>query len=460
MSGVCQVITGFSLLWAVAFVVQRLRRNARSRGLRLPPGPKRLPVIGNLLDLPQEQPWEEYHRMSQQYGDIMYLEALGQPIVVLDSLSRATDLYDKRGATYSDRPYLPILDISPSIQHGDELEFWSDAVWYQMAPAPSSISPTRKLKCTPQVLPSLQYEEIVVLLRKLHQSPDDFLKHIQFFFGANIMRLSYGFDDVETNISLIHDAEILMQAFSEAALPGRYLVNNLPFLKYIPAWFPGAGWKRKCQYIASVNKRTLYNSFESVKESLRKGRRSAHPSMAFSLLDEMPEENTPEREELESIARISCASGYAADADTTVSSAAAFFLVLATHPDVQRKAQAEIDSVVGGSRLPLMSDRKSLPYLRAVIKELGRWYTVVPLAEDSEYEGYFIPKGTLVMANTWAILHDPEVYPDPMAFKPERFLTADGKNLDPKVQDPYFSGAFGYGRRYANPPLADRTLGI
>lgn len=82
------------------------------------------------------------------------------------------------------------------------------------------------------------------------------------------MRLSYGFDDVETNVSLIHDAEILMKAFSEAALPGRYLVNNLPFLKYVPAWFPGAAWKRKCQYIATVNKRTLYDSFEAVKESL------------------------------------------------------------------------------------------------------------------------------------------------------------------------------------------------
>ena len=53
--------------------------------------------------------------------------------------------------------------------------------------------------------------------------------------------------------------------------------------------------------------------------------------------------------------------------------------MLATHPDVQKRAQAEIDSVVGGSRLPLMSDREKLPYLSAVIKELGRWYTVVPL---------------------------------------------------------------------------------
>ncbi|RXW19280.1 hypothetical protein EST38_g6577 [Candolleomyces aberdarensis] len=273
--------------------------------------------------------------------DIMYLEALGQPIVVLNSLSRATDLYDKRGATYSDRPYLPILDIMEMNWSFGLMPYGTK--WCQHRRPFHQLVNSNAL---PKFYPVFS-KEIIVLLWKLHKSPKDFLKHIQFFFGANIMYLSYGFDDVETNVSLIHNAKILMQAFSEAfseaALPGRYLVNNLPFLKYVPAWFPGAGWKKKCRYIVSVNKRTLYDSFESVKESLRKGRRSAHPSMAVSLLDEMPEENTPEREELESIARISCAFGYAAGADTTVSSAAALFLVLATHPDVQKKAQAEID---------------------------------------------------------------------------------------------------------------------
>ncbi|KAJ2923050.1 hypothetical protein H1R20_g961, partial [Candolleomyces eurysporus] len=204
MSGVHQIITGFSLLCAAAFIVQRLRKNARSRGLWLPLGLKRLPVIGNLLDLPQEQPWEEYHRMLQWYGDIMYLEALGQPIVVLDSLSRATDLYDKRGATYSDRPYLPILDIM-------EMN-WSFGLMPYGAKWRPHHRPFHQLvnsNALPKFYPVFN-EEIVVLLQKLHTSPEDFLKHIQFFFGASIMHLSYGFDNVKTNVSLIHDAEILM----------------------------------------------------------------------------------------------------------------------------------------------------------------------------------------------------------------------------------------------------------
>ena len=82
------------------------------------------------------------------------------------------------------------------------------------------------------------------------------------------MRLSYGFDDVETNKDLIHNANILMQAFSGAALPGRYLVNNIPWLKYVPSWFPGASWKKHCAYIAAVNYKTLVESFETVKNNL------------------------------------------------------------------------------------------------------------------------------------------------------------------------------------------------
>ena len=82
------------------------------------------------------------------------------------------------------------------------------------------------------------------------------------------MRMSYGFDDKEKNKELIHDAETLMSAFAGAALPGRYLVNNFPFLRYVPSWFPGAGWKRFCKYIATVNQKVLYDSFEDVKRNL------------------------------------------------------------------------------------------------------------------------------------------------------------------------------------------------
>ena len=82
---------------------------------------------------------------------------------------------------------------------------------------------------------------------------------------------------------------------------------------------------------------------------------------------------------------------------------------MSLNQDIQRMAQAELDSVVGPNRLPDHNDRASLPYINAIIKEVMRWHTVVPLgvphytSEDMEYRGYFIPKGSVVLENIWAM---------------------------------------------------------
>nr|VWO99511.1 N/A [Ganoderma boninense] len=123
---------------------------------------------------------------------------------------------------------------------------------------------------------------------------------------------------------------------------------------------------------------------------------------------------------------------------------------MATHPQVLKKAQAELDAVVGPDRLPEFEDRESLPYIRALMKELFRWRVSGPLGfphcavEEDEYRGYRIPKGAILVANIWAVSRDPNMYHDPDSFMPERFLK-DGE-LNPDVRDPA-TFAFGYGRR-------------
>ena len=106
----------------------------------------------------------------------------------------------------------------------------------------------------------------------------------------------------------------------------------------------------------------------------------------------------------------------------------ALFLAMAMYPEVQKKAQAEIDSVVGPNRLPNFEDRPSLPYINAVVKETMRWHVPAPLGvffklsswvlwtfltdskavphmatNDDEYDGYYIPKGTVVLGNAWSV---------------------------------------------------------
>lgn len=80
---------------------------------------------------------------------------------------------------------------------------------------------------------------------------------------------------------------------------------------------------------------------------------------------------------------------------------------MALHPGVQKRAQAELDIVVGSGRLPDYRDRAALPYINALVKEALRWAPALPVSiphvstEDMEYEGYFIPAGTMLIPNTW-----------------------------------------------------------
>jgi len=141
---------------------------------------------------------------------------------------------------------------------------------------------------------------------------------------------------------------------------------------------------------------------------------------------------------------------YIAAVETTVSTLRTFFLAMALNPHVVRKAQAELDNVLGGDRLPDFSDQDSLPYISAITKELFRWGCPLPIGvpkrvvDDDTYNGYFIPAGTTMIENVWAIFHDESIYPSPRTYDPERYLK-DGK-LDPHVKDPE-ERVFGSGRR-------------
>lgn len=123
-----------------------------------------------------------------------------------------------------------------------------------------------------------------------------------------------------------------------------------------------------------------------------------------------------------------------------------------THPAVFKKAQHELDTVVGTDRLPTFDDRPNLPYLECIVSEVLRWGVPVPLGlphrlmEDNVYNGRHIARGTLVFANIWNMLRDAAVYPDPHAFVPERYEAPVADEAAARRRDPR-TYVFGFGRR-------------
>ncbi|KLO07676.1 cytochrome P450 [Schizopora paradoxa] len=93
----------------------------------------------------------------------------------------------------------------------------------------------------------------------------------------------------------------------------------------------------------------------------------------------------------------------------------------------------------------------SLPYVRAICTEVLRWETILPFAvphlltEEDEYKGYCIPSGTWIFPNIWAISRNSDIYPDPLAFKPERWIPGGTKEGVPSLRPQEY--VFGFGRR-------------
>ncbi|XP_031404046.1 xanthotoxin 5-hydroxylase CYP82C4-like [Punica granatum] len=137
--------------------------------------------------------------------------------------------------------------------------------------------------------------------------------------------------------------------------------------------------------------------------------------------------------------------------ETTATTLTWAIACLMNHPQALKKAQEELDTVVGRDRSVDDSDIPKLPYLQAVVKETTRRYPAGPLlspreaTEDCTVAGYYIPKGTQIMVNAWKLQHDPRVWKEPFEFHPERFLT-DHAHVDLKGQN-YELLPFSSGRR-------------
>ncbi|KAL4263371.1 cytochrome P450 family protein [Pleurotus pulmonarius] len=433
LSGVLLVLGMLAIVWTFA--------KPPSSRLPLPPGPTPLPIVGNLLEMPTEQPWLVYDSWFKKYNsDIIHFNVVGQPVVVIGSAKRCFDLFDKRSAIYSDRPRLPmILEL---MKWDINLGFLPYGPWWKRH---------RKLFVQyfhPNVIPKYrptQLREARIFTRRLLGSPEHFSHHIRHTFAAMIMDVSYGVRVLEKGDPYILTAEEAFSSLNAATVPGTYLVDLFPILKHIPSWLPGAGFKRLAEHAAKVNTVMATRPWDAVKEALKAG--TAVPCIAATMLENLPQGKN--RAEEEEIARNCAAVSYAGGADTTVSTVQAFFLAMAMSPEVQKKAQAELDTVIGG-RLPTFEDRPQLPYIQAIVQEAMRWQQVTPLAvshasmADDEYDGYFIPKGSIVVGCSWSILHDPVMYPKPFDFNPDRFLK-DGV-INPEVRHPN-QASFGFGRR-------------
>ncbi|THV00614.1 cytochrome P450, partial [Dendrothele bispora CBS 962.96] len=416
-----------------------------------PPGPRGLPIIGNVLEFNPANAWRLYDDFKKRYGPIVYLNLLGQDIVIINAKKVANDLLVRRAVNYSDRPRM--------IESGEYLTRGMNMIvarygelWHKMRRSSQSALSARTVNRYHPV----QSDEMVIMTYGMMHDPDHWKEQILRAMSSVILSIVYDLPPSKSlNDPFATKVNQFVNRVSSASYPGN-LVDLFPVLDYIPTW--ASKWKRKAEKDFAFYSALFGEKFEAIKGRVmnqEENRTSFCASVA-------------ENQEKMSISDIEAAwltgTLYQAGHDTNYSTITWFIFAVLHYPQVLEKAQQELDRIVGKSRLPSFADFKSLPYIRAIVKETLRWRPVAPLGvahstlEDDFYEGYHIPKGTLCLANIWSMNHDTEVYgSDADAFRPERYLDDKTGELKDSSDEGHVSYGFGYrdcvGRHLANDSL-------
>ncbi|KAJ1306345.1 hypothetical protein OPQ81_007352 [Rhizoctonia solani] len=432
-------LTLFAATWAY-----RHRKNKEVSSFPLPPSPKSYPLIGHLLSIPSEYQHLGYAELSKQLSsDIISLTVFGQTLVILNKREDAINLFEKRSAAYSDRT-CPLTATDPSlldwgnfgslIGYGDRWRRYRRLMNPWLTKKAVIVFEESQERAARHLLQRLLKDD------KVTRSSHDIEAELYLSVSAALIRSIYGHEPASSSDEVLVRSRTVFSYLSKCTLPPNFYVNTFPVLMYVPEWFPGAGWKRDVKGWRKEKESFLSDTYQLGLDNMKK--RPDKPLMLTSLRNQALKLGLTQQEADDHVAQLTVTL-FSGGTDTVVDTLLIFMLAMVLNPEVQKRAQEELDSVVGDTRLPSFQDRSQLGSIERIVQETLRWNPTTPVAfphtcfRDDTYKGYHIPKGAIVIGNVWAMTRDEDVYKSPENFNPDRFLDS---STPP-------SPLFGWGRR-------------
>uniref|UniRef100_A0A5F9CPH3 Cytochrome P450 2E1 n=1 Tax=Oryctolagus cuniculus TaxID=9986 RepID=A0A5F9CPH3_RABIT len=396
----------------------------------LPPGPFPLPIIGNLLQLDFKDIPKSFGRLAERFGPVFTLYLGSRRVVVLHGYKAVREMLLNHKNEFSGRGEIPALrefkDKGIIFNNGPT---WKDTRRF-------SLTTLRDYGMGKQGNEDRIQQEAHFLLEELRKTqgqpfdPTFVIGCTPFNVIAKILfndRFDYKDKQALRLMSLFNENFYLLST------PWLQVYNN--FSNYL-------------QYMPGSHRKVIKNTCEIKEYTLarvKEHQKSLDPSCPRDFIDclliEMEKVHPTPTLPPCSGSRWGCA-GFTGS-------------ILHKHPWLQqdlcspwKKLHEEIDRVIGPSRMPSVRDRVQMPYMDAVVHEIQRFIDLVPsnlpheATRDTTFQGYVIPKGTVVIPTLDSLLYDKQEFPDPEKFKPEHFLNEEGKF---KYSD-YFK-AFSAGKR-------------
>ena len=422
------------ILMAVAaifwFVVHKIKESKT-----LPPGPRPYPLVGNVPQLAGKLRHEAMTELAEEYGKIYTLHFPGgMRCIVVNSAELAREaLLTKRDA-FSGRP--PTFIGSYMTRGGKDIicADFTQTMVYQRKIAHSAL---RMYGSGMQRLESSicgEVEQLCSRLRAHKGNPIDPKENIALTIMNVICLVVYG-DRYE--IDEPEFKKIVLYNDMMAHLFGSYnLIDLFPWLRFLPT--EDASILRESVALRDSVLDVKYRKHkERFDRDMCNNNKFEIRDLTDALLKAYHDEQINDCKATQHLSKdhitMTMHDVFNAGLETTATALRWLMGYLVVYPEVQARLHTELDDVIGCGRLPRLADRVKLPYLESVIAEVLRLATIVPLSlphkatRDTTLGGYDVPKGTMLITNTWAMHHDGNEWDRPYEFIPERFLGSDGK---------------------------------
>ncbi|KAK9949049.1 hypothetical protein M0R45_004595 [Rubus argutus] len=447
--------TTLSFIFILSITFKFFFGTKHRRHTNLPPSPLSLPILGH-LHLLEPLLHRTFHHLSQKYGPVFSLWFGSRRVVVVSSSSTAEECFTKNDVVLANRPRFMLTGKHMGYNYTTVVESPYGDHWRNLRRigAMEIYSPSRL-----NMFSGIRKDEVKQLLFKLSRhSREDFakvdLRSMLSEMTFNIImtmvagKRYYG-EDVSDHEESKRFRDLMRQAFTYGGATN--LVDFLPILK----WVGSGGFEKKVIDMGKRMDAFLQGLIDEQRLSKTASDQRAADTMIHHLLS--LQESEPEYY-TDQIIKGHILVMLLAGTDTSSLTLEWVMSNLLNHPNVLKKARAELDAEFG-QHLIDEPDVYKLPYLQTIISETLRLYPTAPLlvphysSEDCTIGGFDVPRDTMVMINAWAIHRDPTLWDDPESFKPERF--ANGGDDSHKLMP------FGQGRRACpGAALAQRVVGL
>ncbi|KAM6926541.1 cytochrome P450 2D15-like [Lycodopsis pacificus] len=426
------------LLLSAVLLVLLLFQTRRAKNF--PPGPRPIPIFGNVLQLNLENPIADLERLAKRYGNVYSLFFGPRPVVVINGLQALKEALVNKAADFSGRPQdimvkhaVQVKAHAPGVILADYNSAWKEQRRF-------GLMTLRNFGLGKQPMEQSILGETHRIIKLLEQSVGKTMNPQMMFHNAasNIIcqvlfarQFDYEDEFMKFFVGLFQETSKIIN--------GRWgmIYDSVPMVRNLPLPF-----QKAFKMFKASHERRL--------ELLAENKKTRVPGKPRHFIDSYLDELDMRGDDGSSFSEDQlCAyilDLHFAGTDTTANTLLAAFLYLMNHPQIQERCQQEIDNVLGGKDEASYEDRHQMPYVQAVIHEIQRLADTVPLSvfhcttKDTELMGYSIPKGTMIIPNLSSVLNEEGQWKSPREFNPENFLNEQGEFVKPEAFMPFSAG--------------------